>query len=182
MDDDDLRNRVSSLLRVMQVTRLVKDDSIPSQIEEGLYLGSLGAAYNRSGLKGLNITHVLTVAHSLAPAHPDDFIYKTIEVRDKEDENISQYFEECFQFIYEAKAAGGGILVHCFAGRSRSATVVVAYLMLKNGMSFSEAMEYVKIKRAAASPNSGFILQLHEYESALRDAETKKKRALELDK
>ncbi|KAL7105150.1 hypothetical protein ACP275_07G026700 [Erythranthe tilingii] len=180
MDDDDLRNRVSSLLRVMQVTRLVKDDSIASQIEEGLYLGSLGAAYNRSGLKGLNITHVLTVAHSLGAAHPDDFIYKTIEVRDKEDENISQYFEECFQFIYEAKAAGGGVLVHCFAGRSRSATVVVAYLMYKNGMSFSEALEYVKIQRAVASPNSGFILQLHEYERALR--ETKNKRALELDK
>lgn len=45
---------------------------------QGLYLGSLGAATNKSALKSLNITYILTVASSLGPAHPNEFKYKTI--------------------------------------------------------------------------------------------------------
>ncbi|KAI3469517.1 hypothetical protein Pfo_026180 [Paulownia fortunei] len=168
--DADIKNRLAALLKVIQATKIIKEDNIPCQIEEGLYLGSLGAANNRSALKSLNVTHILTIANTLAPAHPHDFIYKIIQVPDREDVTISQYFDECFAFIEEARATGGGVLVHCFAGRSRSVTVVVAYLMFKNGMSLSEALEYVKTKRPVASPNSGFLLRLQEYERSLRDA------------
>lgn len=45
---------------------------------QGLYLGSIGAANNNSGLKSLNITHILTVANSLSPPHPNDFTYKIV--------------------------------------------------------------------------------------------------------
>lgn len=41
-------------------------------------MGSFGAANNKDALKSKNITHILTVANSLAPAHRDDFIYKVI--------------------------------------------------------------------------------------------------------
>lgn len=47
-------------------------------ISQGLYLGSLGAANNRSALKSLNITHILTVASSLPPAYPNEFKYKIV--------------------------------------------------------------------------------------------------------
>lgn len=29
-------------------------------------------------LKAYNVTHILTVASSLRPAHPDDFVYKVV--------------------------------------------------------------------------------------------------------
>ncbi|KAH7857025.1 hypothetical protein Vadar_008156 [Vaccinium darrowii] len=119
----------------MYATRCVRDDNVPCQIEEGLYLGSVGAANNKSELKRLNITHILTVANSLPPTHPNDFVYKIINIPDREDVNIENYFDECFTFIDEAKRTGGGVLVHCFVGKSRSVTVVVAYLMKKHGMS-----------------------------------------------
>lgn len=40
-------------------------------------------------------------------------------VPDREDVNIENYFDECFAFIDEAKRMGGGVLVHCFVGKSR---------------------------------------------------------------
>lgn len=50
-------------------------------ISQGLFLGSVAAAYNMDALKHLNITHILTVASSLKPAHSNDFVYKIIPGR-----------------------------------------------------------------------------------------------------
>lgn len=47
-------------------------------ISQGLFLGSIGAAHNKDELKNLNITHILTVASSLAPAYPNEFVYKVL--------------------------------------------------------------------------------------------------------
>ncbi|GMI71773.1 dual specificity protein phosphatase 1 [Hibiscus trionum] len=166
--DDSMRNQVAALLRVINFTRTFKEDTVPSVIEEGLFLGSIAAANNVDALKRLNITHILTVASSLKPAHANNFVYKVIPVMDKEDTDISQYFDECFNFIDEARRQGGGVLVHCFVGKSRSVTVIVAYLMKKHGMSLSEALEHVRSKRPLAAPNPGFIQQLEEFEKSLR--------------
>ncbi|CAK7333023.1 unnamed protein product [Dovyalis caffra] len=167
--DDSTKNQVTALLRVMNVTGFFKGDKFPCQIEEGLFLGSVGAATNKDALKSKNITHVLTVANSLPPSYPNDFVYKVIGVADRGDTNLRQYFNECFNFIDEAKRKGGGVLVHCFVGRSRSVTIVVAYLMKKHGMSLSEALAHVKSKRPQAGPNSGFISQLQDFEKSLQD-------------
>ena len=35
------------------------------------------------------------------------------------------------------------ILLHCAAGASRSATIVIAYLMWKNKMKFDDALKFV---------------------------------------
>ncbi|XP_076928949.1 dual specificity protein phosphatase 1-like [Bidens hawaiensis] len=163
---DLYKERMAALLKVFYTTKSVKDDKVPSKIEEGLYLGSVGAANNKTLLKSLNITHILTVASSIPPAHPNDFTYKVVDVHDREEVDIAQFFDDCFGFINEAKRTGG-VLVHCFVGKSRSVSIVVAYLMKKHGMSFPEAMKLVKSKRPVAAPNSGFVLQLKNYEKSL---------------
>ncbi|KAF8401640.1 hypothetical protein HHK36_012586 [Tetracentron sinense] len=166
--DEVYRNKIAAIMRAMYTTKYFKEDNVPCQIEEGLFLGSLGAADNKNVLKSLNVTYILTVAQSLGPAHPNDFIYKIIEVADRAEINIAQYFDECFSFIDEAKRMGGGVLVHCFVGRSRSVTIVIAYLMKKHNMSLSQALDHVKSKRPQAAPNSGFMLQLQNFEESLR--------------
>ncbi|XP_056161705.1 dual specificity protein phosphatase 1-like isoform X2 [Syzygium oleosum] len=187
--DESIRGQIQALLRVMNLTRCVNEDKVLCKIEEDLFLGSVGAANNKDDLKRLNVTHILTVASTLKPAYPDDFVYKVIAVGDREDTNIREHFDECFEFIDEAKRLGGGVLVHCFVGKSRSShhqmkcecyfclslkghvisvTIVVAYLMKKHGMSLSQALEHVKSRRRQASPNSGFISQLQEYEKFLQ--------------
>ncbi|XP_061345511.1 dual specificity protein phosphatase 1-like isoform X2 [Gastrolobium bilobum] len=169
--DESMKKQIASLLRVMNLVKSFKQDNTPCKIDEGLFLGSVGTAANKDALKNLNVTHILTVAGKLEPAHPGDFVYKIIDVADREDVNLKQHFSECFDFINEAKRRGGGVLVHCFAGRSRSVTIVVAYLMKNRGMSLSEALQRVKIKRPIAAPNPGFVHQLEDFEKSLQDIE-----------
>lgn len=59
------------------------------------------------------------------------------------------------------------MLVHCFAGRSRSSTLVLAYLMGKHRMSLASAVRRLKSVRSTVRPNAGFILQLVQYEKEL---------------
>lgn len=159
------KEKMAALISAHYATTLM--DDVPSKIEEGLYVGSLKAASNKNALKSLNITHILTVCSFCPPSHGDDLTCKIIPVSDHEDTNLAQYFDECFNFIEEARRTGGGVLVHCVMGKSRSVTIVVAYLMKKHGMTFSQALEHVKTKRPLASPNAGFIRQLNNFEKSL---------------
>ncbi|KAM7256271.1 hypothetical protein ACFE04_012012 [Oxalis oulophora] len=138
------------------------------QVEQGLFVGSYADANNKDALKSSNVTHILTVATIKGSPFPNDFTYKIIEVMDIGSTNLAQYFDECFEFIEGAKRSGGGVLVHCFMGISRSVTVVVAYLMKKHGMSMSQALEIVKTKRPQAAPNHGFMTQLLLLEKSLQ--------------
>lgn len=54
----------------------------------------------------------------------------------------------------------GGVLVHCYAGVSRSASVVIAYLIWKYNMTFNDAFNYLINVRPIINPNIGFVKQL----------------------
>ena len=54
----------------------------------------------------------------------------------------------------------GTVLVHCAAGISRSASVVVAFLMWRQGLSYEAALARVRDKRPFVLPNRGFRLQV----------------------
>lgn len=61
----------------------------------------------------------------------------------------------------------GSVLVHCFAGVSRSVSIVVAYLIWKYRIPVSEALFYIRKYRPISNPNEGFISQLLEFEMKL---------------
>jgi len=52
------------------------------------------------------------------------------------------------------------VLIHCHAGISRSATIILAYLMINEKLSLGEAFKYVQSKRKIISPNLNFMGQL----------------------
>lgn len=55
------------------------------------------------------------------------------------------------------------IFVHCAAGRSRSASLVVLFIMRYKRMSLKEAFKLVQRKRPIVYPNEGFRLQMAKY-------------------
>uniref|UniRef100_A0A8C1NS13 protein-serine/threonine phosphatase n=1 Tax=Cyprinus carpio TaxID=7962 RepID=A0A8C1NS13_CYPCA len=126
-------------------------------------LSSQDAAHDIDTLKKLKVTHVLNVAYGVENVFPDLFTYKTVTVLDLPETDITSYFPECFQFINEASQQGGVVLVHCNAGVSRSASVVIGFLMSQEKMSFDEAFSAVKTARPYIQPNPGFMSQLKKY-------------------
>ena len=56
-----------------------------------------------------------------------------------------------------------GIFVHCFMGSSRSATIVIAYLIKYQNYRVRDAINYVKEKRCVVNLNVDFFNQLIEF-------------------
>jgi protein-tyrosine phosphatase len=138
-----------------------------------LYLGSVGAAYNLNVLKSLNISHILTICECLPPKFPEQFTYKVIPLTDEPSTKISNHFKEALEFIRAAISEGKNVLVHCFAGVSRSASTVIAYLMTYHNMEYNTAFSFVKSKRSWINPNYGFQGQLRRYGLHLKEKRLK---------
>ena len=141
------------------------------------------------------ITHIVNCA---SPVDTSELNYMAIPVLDKPDFNISQFFERATRFIdsainptdvstssdqkatpeSEASNSGGKVVVHCVFGISLSATIVIAYLLMRRHNPFrslEEAVRFVKNRRNI-NPNEGFLKQLIKLERQLSSSNQKRLR------
>ncbi|KAG9480538.1 hypothetical protein GDO78_012155 [Eleutherodactylus coqui] len=137
----------------------------PVEILPFLYLGSAYHAARRDMLDALRITALLNVSSDCPNHFEGHFQYKCIPVEDNHKADISSWFIEAIEFIDSVKDSNGRVLVHCHAGISRSATICLAYLMMKKRVKLEEAFEFVKQRRSIISPNFSFMGQLLQFES-----------------
>lgn len=126
--------------------------------------------------------------------------YLALPVLDTEDFDISVYFESATRFIDSALnstetssssevaastdrkqrplcvqassklANTSKVVIHCAMGISRSATIVIAYLLMRARDPFpsvEEAMRFVRTRRSIC-PNDGFLVHLFQLESRLQ--------------
>lgn len=138
---------------------------IPSDLSfilNGLYLSSVETAMDYNLLKMNGITHIINLSH-IENIFPTKFTYYRIKIDDIPNSNIKQYFPSTFKFIDDALNKNGKVLVHCTAGISRSATIIIAYLMTKLKIPLNQAIDYTRTQRSIIAPNPGFINQLYEY-------------------
>lgn len=130
-------------------------------VAEELYISSYQVASDRDCLTRHKITHIVNTAADICNnCFPDQFKYLTYFLKDSNSEQISLLFYRTLEWIHAAVTEGGRVLVHCKEGVSRSATIVMAYLMWRFEMSFDSAHETIRKVRPICNPNTGFICQL----------------------
>ena len=142
----------------------------PSVNEGGLYLGGIEIASDVSALKALNIRAVLTIASNANVNYTDGSVkyHEVIEVEDVPQVDLYSIFEKAIAFIDSCRKETS-VLIHCFQGVSRSATIVLAYLMCIYGLSFERAFSYTRERRKQVYPNSGFLNQIRTFENYLKN-------------
>ena len=134
-----------------------------TKIQDNLYIGDSEVAQNKKLLNACGIVNVISLGNETELTkiyrYFEDKNYLQVQVEDAYDADISSYFSHCNDFIQQSLDKGEGILVHCYAGISRSATIIISYLM-KQGMSYLSASQKLKIKRPFVNPNINFVNQL----------------------
>uniref|UniRef100_A0A3Q2Q4E2 Serine/threonine/tyrosine interacting protein n=1 Tax=Fundulus heteroclitus TaxID=8078 RepID=A0A3Q2Q4E2_FUNHE len=137
------------------------------EILPGLFLGPYSAAMKSKlpALERHGITHIVCVrqdieANFIKPNFSHRFRYLVLDIADNPVENIIRFFPTTKEFIDSCLATEGKVLVHGNAGISRSAALVIAYLMETFGMKYRDAFSYVQERRFCINPNVGFVHQL----------------------
>lgn len=132
-----------------------------SKVAEHIYLGGDAVAKDREILKQNGITHILNCVGFVCPEYfRADFVYRTLWLQDSPSEDITSILYDVFDYFEDVREQGGRVFVHCCQGVSRSTSLVIAYLMWREGQSFDDAFQYVKAARGIADPNMGFACQL----------------------
>merc|ERR1719504_607198 len=90
--------------------------------------------------------------------------YYRIDVEDISREPIEAYWPEATEYIHSWISREQPVLVHCRAGVSRSASVVIAYLIAYQGYSLHDAFFLTRSHRSIVTPNIGFMEKLGDYE------------------
>jgi hypothetical protein len=118
--------------------------SSPTHIIDNIYLGSAFNAASYYTLINLNIKKIINVTQEISPYFNNDFEYKIYKLYDNNNDNISDYLEDSYNYITNTT---DNILIHCYMGSSRSATIVIYYLMKKYNMTLDNSINFVKEKR-----------------------------------
>ncbi|XP_069890272.1 serine/threonine/tyrosine-interacting-like protein 2 [Dipodomys merriami] len=187
MDDTSLYNTpcVLDLQRALVQDRQEAPRNEVDEVWPNVFIAEKSVAVNKGRLKRLGITHILNAAHGTGVYTGPEFYtgleiqYLGVEVDDFPEVDISQHFRKAAEFLDEALLTyRGKVLVSSEMGISRSAVLVVAYLMIFHSMAILEALMTVRRKRAIY-PNDGFLKQLRELNDKLMEEREEEDRSEE---
>jgi len=150
----------------MEIEELVNESLVPiHEIEENLYLGNKTAAEDLNLLQEVGIQCIVQCLESkkLSKIYPK-FDYYFVPLTDLTSANLSKHTPGAIKFIHENRKHGKKVLVHCAAGISRSASIIISYIMAEYQISFERALLVVKNKRNCVNPNFGFRFQLKNFD------------------
>ncbi|DBA81048.1 TPA: hypothetical protein ACH3X2_007249 [Trebouxia sp. C0005] len=137
-------------------------------IPDLLYLGNWEHAENFSALKDLGIKRIISIHNNPENLQvPKGFQHLKMTVADVHTQDITPYFNPSYDYIEEARLANQGVLVHCGAGVSRSASLCIAYLMRRFGWNAARARKHCQSRRSLVNPNDGFWRSLCAFEQVL---------------
>ncbi|KAA0718729.1 Dual specificity protein phosphatase 14 [Triplophysa tibetana] len=142
----------------IRITRMI------SQITPSLYLSGV-EALNQSAVSHRGITLVVNACPEYPCPEYQGVDCFCVPVEDQPHAPLDQHFESVAERIHQNHS--GSSLVFCSAGRSRSPSLIMAFLMRFEGISLLQAHQQVLAARPFIRPNAGFWRQLLRYEKKL---------------
>lgn len=142
------------------------DLTYPStEIVPNLYLGNSCNARDYYDLEKKNVGLIVNSSPCISNYFPDCFEYYNVDVKDISGADILSHLDKTVTKMNDflTKNKDKGIFVHCFMGSSRSATIVIAYLIKYQNYRVRDAINYVKEKRCVVNLNVDFFNQLIEF-------------------
>jgi protein-tyrosine phosphatase len=126
----------------------------------------IGGYQSRAMLDQYEIQHVLCLltqweydTFNLAPVPMEKEMHLILD-----DSHLNTTLDEVIntgiQKIEEWVRKGERVLVHCLAGKSRSATMVLAWMMKTEGLAFVDALTKLRQARSGVCPNDSFVTYL----------------------
>lgn len=171
-------------VKALEVDRTPKSDDA-NQIDMNVYIGNSQSAQDLNWLMDTGITHIVNTAVEIpnyfdskigdrSSPQPFRFHYFNIPLRDNPtmgDEDLLSVLERTYRYMNAVikLSPNTKILVHCHMGKSRSASVVIYYLMRSRGWSFVDALKFAQSKRSIVSPNMWYVRQLKDVDAMLRE-------------
>ena len=117
--------------------QLMKLSQEADLIINNIYLGSSYNAANYNELNLKNIGLIINITKEIPNYYKDDFeYYNIIDIDDTNDNHISGHIDEIIRVInkYNNRSDSKNILIHCFMGSSRSASLLAGYVSYKTNM------------------------------------------------
>lgn len=134
----------------------------PVHIDDYIILANAYDSADWHLLQELGVKNVVNATRELSCYFEDqDMDYLKISVLDDGASSIRPYFDEFLAFI--DKHRGEKVLVHCYMGSSRSATLVLLYLVKYQGMTVDDGLQYLKDKRPFVNINERFLQEVRDY-------------------
>ncbi|XP_054262778.1 dual specificity phosphatase 28 [Macrosteles quadrilineatus] len=136
-----------------------------SRITPSLFLSG-APAVREDVLVSLGVSYVVSVAPELPPPPlpPQVALVLRVPLKDLPSEDLLSRLHTTTDTIQQVIEGGGRVLVHCVAGVSRSAAIVLAYLVKHQRLPLHDAFTHLRACRPAVRPNTGFFRQLIEFE------------------
>ena len=162
-------------LNIYDKSGIENNEVLSNQVHEilpHLFLGNVEVSQNKEFLLDNGIKGIVNMALHLENRFEDSKIefkfgpldyLKGVQVYDATCADIITSLPKIIDFIDMHLKKQQGVLVHCFAGISRSVSAVCAYLMYKKNLNFAQALDFIRERRSIPppDPNEGFRYQLN---------------------
>lgn len=155
---DKLQNEGHEVDKLWVSVCEVDCEDLYSVVNGRLFIGDFAGTYSKEVTKH-GLTDIVTMTKK-KPTSIDGLNYFYFPIDDSPDKDASVYFKQTREAIDERLQNEGKVFVHCNAGVSRSATIVISYLCYKLGEKPEEALKILRQSRPVVFPNSGFWQQL----------------------
>jgi len=128
-----------------------------SRVTKHIFLGSYYETLDEDFMRKNQIKYVLNTASEI-PISRNQVITMHIKLNDSPSQCL--ILDPALRFINEAISRKMNILIHCHLGKSRSAAILIAYLIIEKGMTYKKALSLITRCRPIVDMNEGFQQQL----------------------